>query len=397
MIDRVGGIVRWSLLASVVGALAGLGSAAFLWALDHATATRVAHPALLFALPLAGVAIGIVYHHLGRDVVAGNNLVLDEIHEPRATIPFRMAPLVLLATVVTHLFGGSAGREGTAVQTGATFADALARPLRLSKEDRAILLMAGMAAGFGSVFGTPLAGAVFGMEVLALGRLRADALVPCLVGSVIADMVCRATGIRHGAYDAPKTFFLTPATLGWTLVASVFFALAAAAFVDLTHRISALGKGVRGAPWVRPLVGGLGVVGLTLLLGTRAYNGLSLPLIAQAFHRGEVPPYAFAVKLGLTAITLGAGFKGGEVTPLFAIGATLGSAFAGATAQDPALFAALGFVAVFAGAAKTPIACALMGIELFGAPLAVPLAIACTLATVLSGPRGIYAAQRSRS
>ena len=388
-------LIRWIVLAGVVGALAGLGSAAFLWGLDLATATRGAHPALLFGLPLAGVLIGLVYHGLGRDVVAGNNLVLDEIHEPRATIPFRMAPLVLLATVATHLFGGSAGREGTAVQTGATFADALARPLRLPPEDRTLLLMAGMAAGFGSVFGTPLAGAVFGMEVLAFGRLRADALVPCLVASVVGDLACRATGIHHGAYDAPKAFGLTPATLLWTVFAAAFFALAAAAFVDLTHRLGKLGAGVRGAPWVRPLVGGVVVVGLTLLLGTRAYNGLSLPLIAQAFHRGEVPPYAFAIKLGLTAITLGAGFKGGEVTPLFAIGATLGSAFAGFTGQDPAVFAALGFVAVFAGAAKTPLACALMGIELFGSALAVPLAVACTLATVLSGRRGIYSAQRT--
>ena len=216
--------------------------------------------------------------------------------------------------------------------------------------------------------------------------------MPCLVASVVGDLVCRGVGIQHHAYDAPRTFALTPTTLGWTLLASVLFAFAAIAFIELTHRVGRIGK---GAPaWARPAVGGLVVVVLTLIVGTRDYNGLSLPLIERAFHRGEVAPYAFALKIAFTAVTLGAGFKGGEVTPLFAIGATLGSAFAALTHQDPALFAALGFVAVFAGAANTPLACAVMGIELFGSALAAPLAVACVVATVLSGRRSIYASQR---
>ncbi len=387
-------VLKWSLLGAWVGALAGLASAGFLWTLDRALATRDAHPALLFGLPLAGAAIGAVYHHFAGAAAGGNNLLLDEIHEPRGPVPFRMAPLVLVTTVVTHLFGGSAGREGTAVQMGGTLAEVATLPLRLGHADRRILLMAGIAAGFGSVFGTPLAGAVFGLEVLALGRLETDALVPCLVASVVGDVVCRATGIHHHAYDAPRTLLLTPATLGWTLVASVSFAAASAGFAELTHAIGRLGKGIPGAYWIRPVVGGLIVVAMTLAVGSQTYNGLGLPLIERAFHREGVPPYAFALKLLFTAVTLGAGFKGGEVTPLFCIGATLGSAFAGLTGQDPALFAALGFVAVFAGAANTPLACAIMGIELFGSALAVPLAVACTVATVLSGHRGIYPAQR---
>lgn len=387
-------VLRWTLLGAVVGALAGLASAAFLAALDRALALRGVHPALLFALPLAGAAVGAVYHHFGGTAAGGNNLLLDEIHDPKGKVPFRMAPLILATTVVTHLFGGSAGREGSAVQMGGALAELVASLFRLGPERRRVMLMAGIAAGFGSVFGTPLAGAVFGLEVLALGRVETDALVPCLVSSVVGDLVCRATGIHHHAYDAPRLFVLTPATLGWTLVAAVPFALASAAFAELTHAIGRLGKGIRGAYWVRPAVGGLAVVAMTLAVGSQLYNGLGLPLIEASFHRAGVPPYAFLLKLIFTAVTLGAGFKGGEVTPLFCIGATLGSAFAGLTGQDPALFAALGFVAVFAGAANTPIACAIMGIELFGAPLAVPLAVACTVATVLSGHRGIYAAQR---
>ncbi|CAN5553738.1 voltage-gated chloride channel family protein [soil metagenome] len=387
-------VLEWIVLGAGVGVLAGLASAGFLWLLDLALASRDAHPALLYGLPLAGAAIGFVYHHFGGSVAGGNNLLLDEIHEPKGPIPFRMAPLILVTTVVTHLFGGSAGREGSAVQMGGTFAGALARTLGLSKSERRILLMAGIAAGFGSVFGTPLAGAIFGMEVLALGRMDTDALVPCLVASVVGDLVCRGVGIHHHAYDAPKTLLLTPSTLGWTVLASFLFAAASAGFAELTHAIGGVGKEIRGAPWVRPAIGGLVVIAMTIAVGSQEYNGLGLPLIERAFHRGEVAPYAFALKLLFTAVTLGAGFKGGEVTPLFCIGATLGSAFAGVTGQDPALFAALGFVAVFAGAANTPLACAVMGIELFGAPLAVPLAVACVLTYVLSGHRGIYLSQK---
>lgn len=387
-------VLKWTLLGTWVGGLAGLASAGFLWTLDRALATRDVHPAFLLGLPFAGAAIGAVYHHFAGVAAGGNNLLLDEIHEPKGPVPFRMAPLILVTTVVTHLFGGSAGREGSAVQMGGTLAEVATLPLRLSRGDRRVLLMAGIAAGFGSVFGTPLAGAIFGLEVLAVGRIEYDALVPCLVASVVGDLVCRGVGIHHHAYDAPKAFVLAPATLGWTLLASVLFAGAAAGFAELTHAVGSIGKRIPGAYWTRPMIGGLVIVAMTFAVGSQLYNGLGLPLIERSFHRGEVPPYAFALKLLFTAITLGAGFKGGEVTPLFCIGATLGSAFAGLTGQNPALFAALGFVAVFAGAANTPLACAVMGIELFGSSLAVPLAVACTVTYVLSGHRGIYLSQR---
>lgn len=387
-------LAKWCTLGAWVGLLSGAASALFLHALAWATDFRVEHPLMLWGLPAAGVVIALTYGRYGKSVEAGNNLLLERVHNPNESIPFRMAPLVLLSTVLTHLFGGSTGREGTAVQMGGTLANLAKGPLRLSPRDHRILIMSGISGGFGSVFGTPLAGAVFGLEVLSIGRIGYEGLIPCFTASLVGDTVTRALGIHHHLYSVGAMPVLTPWVWTLILVAGALFAGASTLFAELTHAIHRWMKLWVAQPVARPLVGGILVISLTYVVGSRDYLGLSLPLIERSFSPEGASFSAVLLKILFTAITLGTGFKGGEVTPLFCIGATLGAAFGAVTGQPTGFFAALGFVAVFAGAANTPLACTLMGIELFGASMAVPLAAACILSYILSGHRGIYLSQQ---
>lgn len=400
-----GYVVRWALFALPIGLITGSAVALFLWALDRATATRLANPWLLWWLPAAGLLVGTLYQWLGRAVEGGNNLIVDEIHEPGGGVPARMAPLVLVATVVTHLFGGSAGREGTAVQMGGAVASAVGRTLRLDAATTRTVLTAGIAAGFGAVFGTPLAGAVFALEVLAVGRMDYAALVPCLLASLVGDWTCAAWGIRHTAYHvdslrAAGVAHLDVILLGKTALAAAAFGVASAGFAELTHAVGQAARRLVRRPALRPVAGGALVVALVYLVGTRDYIGLGVTApaggvsITSSFHAGGAAPWSWWWKMLFTAVTLGFGFKGGEVTPLFFVGAALGNVVGTLMGAPVDLFAALGFVAVFAGATNTPLACTLMGVELFGADAAVYLAAACFLAYVFSGHSGIYLSQR---
>ncbi|WP_233236378.1 voltage-gated chloride channel family protein [Bordetella sp. LUAb4] len=384
---------KWLVIASLIAALSGSASAFFLLALDQATHWRETHPWIIWLLPIAGFCVGLIYLRLGKSVDAGNNLIIDEIHDPRKVVPLRMAPLVLGATVVSHLFGASVGREGTAVQMGGALADQFTRIFRLEAEDRRVLLMAGMSAGFASVFGTPLAGAVFGLEVLAVGRMRYDALLPCVLAGIIADQVCLAWGVHHTQYVVGQ---MVPVAF-WSVIAvvaaGILFGIVGMLFSVSTHKLGATVK--RYIPYapLRPLVGGIVIATAVYVLGAYQYIGLGIPEIVRAFQEPS-HPWDFLGKMAFTVASLGSGFKGGEVTPLFYIGATLGSALSPILHMPVGLLAAIGFVAVFAGAANTPIATTLMTMELFGAQIGPLAAIGCVAAYLFSGHTGIYHAQR---
>jgi len=403
-------LLKWTLITIPVSLLAGTVVALFLWLLEKVTYIRWQHPWLLFLLPLAGIVIYFAYYFGGKQSEAGNNLIVDEIHKPGGGVPFRMAPLVLITTVVTHLFGGSAGREGTAVQIGGSMASWIGKKLKLDKADTAILLMTGVAAGFGAVFGTPLTGAVFALEVITVGKMHYKALLPCLMASVLADITCRWWGIHHTQYAIAFKHLLSGANdsfqMDWRLLAcvilgGVLFGLASYLFSELSHTIKNYSQRWMAKKWLIPFIGGLIIIALTYVLGTDSYLGLGVEnpdpnavSILSCFKAGGAGYLSWFWKLLFTAITLSMGFKGGEVTPLFYIGAALGNTVAMLTGSPVDLMAGLGFIAVFAGATNTPIACTLMGVELFGSENLIYFAIACFTAYYFSGHTGIYSAQR---
>ncbi|QSQ21309.1 chloride channel protein [Pyxidicoccus parkwayensis] len=387
-------LAQWLLLGGGVGVVCGVASAVFLYLLEEATHFRESHERLVYALPLAGLVLGAVYGRWGGPVRGGNNLVLDAVHEGDAQVPLRMAPMVLAGTVLTHLFGGSAGREGTAVQMGGSLADVLARRLGVGPDARREMLAAGIAGGFGSVFGTPIAGTIFGLEVVVVGRLGYESLVPALVAAVVGDLVTRGLGIHHTVYPVPAALPLTPWVLAKWLVFAVAVAVVAVVFVELTHWLKKVSE--KHVPWmpVRMALGGAAVVALWKLLGTSAYLGLGVPEILRAFVDPALPVSAFAWKLVFTALTLGVGFLGGEVTPLFFIGAALGNVLARLLGLPIDLGAAVGLAALFAAAANTPLALSIMAVELLGASVLPHVVIVSTVAYLLTGHRGIYPAQR---
>ena len=384
--------LKWILIAALIGVFSGSASAWFLISLDAATHWRENHLWIIALLPLGGLLIGLMYHYLGKEVEKGNNLLIDEIHNPTKVIPFRMAPLIFIGTVLTHLFGGSAGREGTAVQMGGSIGDQLNHLFKFNRDDRMLILICGISAGFASVFGTPLAGAVFGLEVYFIGKLSYKAIFPSFLAAVAGDYVCDLWNVQHTHYHISVFPEIDSLVLFYCFIAGIAFGLTGKLFASFTHLISNIYKSKVSYPPLRPAIGGVIVACGVWLLGTTDYIGLGIPVIEASFKE-QLPVYTFAMKLLFTSMTLGAAFKGGEVTPLFYIGATLGNALSLLLPLPTALLAGMGFVAVFAGAANTPLATIFMAIELFGAEAGIFAAIACVTSYLFSGHKGIYSSQ----
>nr|WP_309757530.1 voltage-gated chloride channel family protein [Flavobacterium sp.] len=386
------GSLKWIFISVLIGITTGSASAFFLIALDWVTNCREHKNWLIWLLPIGGLLIGYGYYFGGKDVAKGNNLLLEEYENPQKKIPLNMAPLVLFGTLITHLFGGSAGREGTAVQMGGTIADQFTKVFKLDASERKTILLLGISAGFASVFGTPLADALFALEILFFSNISFKSIPLSFLTAYIAYFTVEFWNIKHTAYSIPILPDISFTTLFWILTASIIFGLAAMLFSRSTHFWSHLFTKNISYPPLRPFVGGILLAIAVYLIGTTKYIGLGVPMIVDSFSNPNTA-YDFLLKILFTGFTLGAGFKGGEVTPLFFIGATLGSTLSLVVPLPIAILAGMGFVAVFAGATHTPIACTVMGIELFGIESGIFIAVSCYTAYFTSGSVGIYNAQ----
>lgn len=384
--------LQWLIICALIGLFSGSASAFFLVALEWVTQIREHHTWIIGLLPIGGLIIGLLYHYYGASVVKGNNLLLEEYENPQQPIPFKMAPLVLIGTLITHLGGGSAGREGTAVQMGGAIADQFSNWFQLDKNDRKTILILGISAGFASVFGTPLAGALFALEVMYFSKINLKSVILSFAVAYAAYYTVEFWQVQHTHYSIATLPEMNGIHLLWTIGVGILFGLAALLFSRTTHFWSRLFS--RHIPYspIRPLIGGTVLAVILFFIGTTKYIGLGVPEIVKAFSTPN-ESYDFLLKILFTGFTLGAGFKGGEVTPLFFVGATLGSALSVIVPLPIALLAGMGFVAVFSGATHTPIACTVMGMELFGIEGGIFIGIACLSAYFASGSIGIYHSQ----
>ncbi len=383
---------KWVLIAHLTGAAGGLVGSLFHLSVSHATAFRAAHPWLLYLLPAAGLVIGLIYHFLHTEN-KNTNTIIDSI-QLGERVPLALVPTIYLATAITHLCGGSAGREGAALQIGGSLGNYVGRLCRLDEKDMRIATLSGMSAVFSALFGTPLTATVFALEVISVGVIHYSAFVPCLVASLIALQIASLFGIAPERFVIQTLVPLNGADVlrvaGLAVVCSVVSILFCLCMHGTEH---ALRKWIPN-DFVRVVCGGAAIVGLTLLLGTGEFNGAGMESIRRAVEQGVTRPDAFFWKLLFTAVTLGAGYKGGEVVPCFFVGATFGCAVGGIFGLPAGFAAAVGLVCVFCGAVNCPIASILLSVELFGSDMLVYFALACGVAYMLSGYFGLYSSQK---
>jgi H+/Cl- antiporter ClcA len=383
--------LKWAAICLIAGISIGSAAALFLLSLDFVTNWRENHKWIIYSLPIVGFIIGALYYYIGGNAKKGNNLLLEEHNNPQTKIPFKLAPLVFMGTILTHLAGGSAGREGTAVQMGGAIADQFTSIFKFNDTQRKTVLIVGISAGFAAVFGTPIAGAIFALEIMLFKNIRVADIIPSFAAAYIAHYTCISWDVHHTLYHIPIVPSLNALTIVSAFLAGLIFGITALIFSRTNELWSWIFAKIKYEP-LRPLIGGIILVAAIILLGTTKYIGLGIPTITEAFTN-PAGHFDFIIKLLLTTFTLSAGFKGGEVTPLFFIGATLGNVLVWFVPLPMALLAGMGFVAVFAGATHCALASIALGIELFGMNAGVFVGIACATAYFASGSKGIYSAQ----
>lgn len=389
--NNAAAFVKWILFACLIGGIMGVVGSGFHYAIDWGTELRQAHRWLVCLLPVAGLIIVASYHVTRMEDDRGTEFVLASVREGKA-LRFRTAPLIFLGTVLTHLTGGSAGREGAALQLGGCISGSLGRVLRLDDKDERVITMCGMAAGFSALFGTPLSAAVFAMEVESIGVMYYAALVPCVLSALIADLISSLLGVTSTAYTLETVPGFSPVVFLQVIGLGVL----CGALASLFCRAMRLGGRLYGKlsnPYLRIALGGVLVAGLSLLEGSGDYNGAGMQVITAALA-GSAVPWAFVLKILFTVLTLGAGFKGGEIVPCFFVGATFGCVVAPLMGMDAGFGAALGLVAVFCGVTNSPMTSILLGYELFGGQGVALMALCASVSYLLSGYSGLYKEQK---
>jgi H+/Cl- antiporter ClcA len=386
-------LAKWIVWGGIIGLLAGSASALLIAGNDFLTEVRFANPSVIYLLPVGGLIIGYIYQKYGNEADKGNNLIYEHVHHGQGKIPLIMGPIVFISTFITHLLGGSTGREGAAIQMAGSISESVIRIFKLSNLDRKIMLMSGISGGFGSAFGTPVAGAIMGMEVASLGKMKYEALIPCFTASFVGHLVTTAWGIEHKHNIIESIPGLTASTIVKVIIVSIIFSFASVLYSQMRHGVEKYSTRFLKNFMLRAMVGGIIIIALVFIVGSGDYLGRGLPMIDEAFV-GQVPPLAFLAKIVFTAITMGSGFRGGEVIPLFFMGATLGNTLAPIVDLPVSFLAALGLVAVFCGGTNIPITCFVFSIETFEGEGVLYFFLACLTSYIFSGHHGVWPSQK---
>ena len=383
-------ILKWLAVSAVIGAVGGAVGVAFHISVEKVTELRTAHEWIIYLLPVGGLAIAGLYKLFKMEKLGTDN-VIESIRTEKS-VPFLLAPLIFVSTVITHLFGGSAGREGAALQLGGSIGAQVGRIIRFDEKDMHLATLCGMSAVFSALFGTPLTAAFFALEVISVGVVYYSGIIPCLTASLVAyriAVLCKVPPVRFNIGAVPETSFGS----FWRVAAlSALCALLSIGFCLLMHFSHKGAAKLFKNTFLRAFTGGALVVVLTLIFG-RDYNGAGMNIIENAMN-GHAAPFAFLLKMLFTAVTIGFGFKGGEIVPTFFIGSTFGCVIGTLIGLDPGFAAALGLVSLFCGAVNCPIASVFLSIELFGAGGIVFFAVACAVSFALSGYFGLYSSQK---
>lgn len=385
--------IKWLICSAIIGITCGAVGTAFHYSVEYVTQFRSGHSWIIFLLPAAGLLIVFLYRAGGIKHDKGTNLVIGSIRNPEYNVPFRMAPLIFITTVITHLFGGSAGREGAALQIGGSLGASIGKLIKMDDNDKHIMTLCGMSAVFAALFGTPVTAALFSVEVISIGILYYSALVPCILSATISYAITEKFHITPTYFILNQVPEMSLATGIRVIILSVAAAVLSILFCMSMQVIGKTFKKYLKNQYLRILVGGVLLVLLTLIVRCNDYNGAGMNIIEQAIH-GTAKPEAFILKLLFTCITIGCGFRGGEIVPSFFIGATFGCTLGGWIGLDPGFGAAMGLVCLFCGVVNCPLASLVLSIELFGASGILLFAIGCSVSYMLSGYYSLYSEQK---